>query len=205
MQPLLCSFYLFHAVYDSTLDSVPLSIPPSQLTPSTHPFILSMEWVCDMKWFGDETREKCEDEEIDFGMGERDSIPWLSIPGHALFYLFSVWFDCLYVWKARGTFKSWRSWRCRIALAGELFYCILWCYTAGRSSNLLFEGVGWASRWSLFVCEEFYLEREMGRKHSFRTAFVYSVLLNKQTNKQTCLLNHGRLPLRVVTLPMLYA
>ena len=25
------------------------------------------------------------------------------------------------------------------------------------------------------------------------------------TNKQTCLLNHGRLPLRVVTLPMLYA
>ena len=31
------------------------------------------------------------------------------------------------------------------------------------------------------------------------------VSLNKQTNKLTCLLNHGRLPLRVVTLPMLYA
>ena len=29
--------------------------------------------------------------------------------------------------------------------------------------------------------------------------------VNKQTNKQTCLLNHGRLPSRVVTLPMLYA
>ena len=32
-----------------------------------------------------------------------------------------------------------------------------------------------------------------------------AVRVNKQTNKQTCLLNHGRLPLRVVTLPMLYA
>ena len=31
------------------------------------------------------------------------------------------------------------------------------------------------------------------------------VMVNKQTNKQTCLLNHGRLPSRVVTLPMLYA
>ena len=49
MQPLLCSFYLFYAVCESTLDSVPLSIPPSQLTPYTHPFILSMEWVWDMK------------------------------------------------------------------------------------------------------------------------------------------------------------
>ena len=73
MQPLFCSFYLFYAVWESTLDSVPLSIPPFQLTPYTHPFILSMEWVWDMEWFGDETREKCEDEEIDFGMGERDS------------------------------------------------------------------------------------------------------------------------------------
>ena len=43
MQPLLRSFYLFHAVYESTLDSVPLFTPPSQLTPYTHPFTFSME------------------------------------------------------------------------------------------------------------------------------------------------------------------
>ena len=70
MQPLFCPFYLFHAVYESTLDSVPLSIPPSQLTPYTHPFTFSMEWRSHGNGFGDETREKCEDEEIDFGMGE---------------------------------------------------------------------------------------------------------------------------------------
>ena len=35
--------------------------------------------------------------------------------------------------------------------------------------------------------------------------FESTVRVNKQTNKQTCLLNHGRLPLRVVTLPLLYA